>query len=118
VLDYIAEVNRRMVQVPTTAWTQNRWQDWAYIIHWALEQDPQEQEQMLWDAAVLTQQQSWDWDAYYNQLGAGTFLSFLLVSAGLWIEVVWSRSVAAIPDLCFLACWHDITHQRKHCRTT
>ena len=27
---------------------------------------------MLWDAAELTQQQSWDWDAYYAQTGVGT----------------------------------------------
>ena len=26
-------------------------------------------EQLLWDAAELTQQQSWDWDAYYDQAG-------------------------------------------------
>ena len=29
-------------------------------------------EQMLWDAAALTQAQSWDWDAYYNRAGVGT----------------------------------------------
>lgn len=98
----------------------DRWQDWAYIIHWALEQDAQGQvspepmtapwshampphtrahalscthagslalalsrprhpslsvfgwqAQMLWDAAELTQQQSWDWDSYYAQTGVG-----------------------------------------------
>ena len=27
---------------------------------------------MLWDAAELTQRQSWDWDAYYAQTGVGT----------------------------------------------
>lgn len=61
-----------MKTVPTTAWTQNRWQDWVYIVHWALDQDPQGRQQMLWDAATLTQQQSWDWDAYYAQTGVGT----------------------------------------------
>ena len=45
-LDYIKEVTRRMTKVPTTSWTQNRWQDWAYIIHWALDQDPQGNEQV------------------------------------------------------------------------
>ena len=57
VIDYIAEVNRRMATTPTTAWSQNRWQDWVYIIHWTMDQDAQGQEQMLWDAAELTQQQ-------------------------------------------------------------
>lgn len=33
---------------------------------------PQGQEQLLWDAAALTQQQSWDWDAYYDQSGVGS----------------------------------------------
>lgn len=55
-----------MTVVPTTAWSQNRWQDWVYIIHWALDQDPQGQEQMLWDAAEQTQLQSWDWLATYD----------------------------------------------------
>lgn len=72
VLAYIKCIYTRMHTVPTTAWTQNRWQDWVYIIHWALDQDPQGMEQMLWDAAALTQAQSWDWDAYYNRAGVGT----------------------------------------------
>ena len=29
------------------------------------------QEQLLWDAAELTQQQGWDWDAYYDRTGVG-----------------------------------------------
>jgi hypothetical protein len=72
VLDYVLEVHRRMLAVPSASWSQNRWQDWAYIIHWLLEQAPQGQEQALWDAAALTQAQSWDWDAYYAQAGVGT----------------------------------------------
>lgn len=72
VLDYVAEVHRRMLQTPTTTWTQNRWQDWAYIVHWLMDVAPQGQEQMLWDAAELTHEQSWDWDAYYAQTGVGT----------------------------------------------
>ena len=72
VLDYITLVHTRMLTVPTAAWTQNRWQDWAYIIHWQIDQAAQGKEQLLWDAAELTQQQSWDWDAYYAQLGEGT----------------------------------------------
>lgn len=71
VLDYITEVHRRMLVTPTKSWSQNRWQDWVYIIHWLMDQDPQGQEQLLWDAAELTQQQSWDWDAYYDQTGIG-----------------------------------------------
>ena len=51
--------------------SQNRWQDWVYIIHWALDQDPQGMEQMLWDAAALTQAQSWDWDAYCKETKFG-----------------------------------------------
>ena len=34
VLDYITLVHTRMLKTPTATWTQNRWQDWAYIIHW------------------------------------------------------------------------------------
>ena len=34
------------------------------------EQAPQGEEQLLWDAAELTQAQSWDWDAYYDQVRA------------------------------------------------
>ena len=33
-----------------------------------MDQAPQGEEQLLWDAAELTQQQSWDWDAYYEQV--------------------------------------------------
>jgi hypothetical protein len=89
-----------MHTTPTTAWSQNRWQDWVYIIHvrlllahnplfstkslicgiashslnsqWLMDMAPQGQEQLLWDAAELTQQQSWDWDAYYDQSGVGS----------------------------------------------
>ena len=75
-LRYVTCVYKRMQTVPSTAWTQNRWQDWVYIIHWLMDQAPQGQEQLLWDAAELTQQQSWDWDAYYNQLGTGTTGAF------------------------------------------
>lgn len=71
VLRYIKEVHRRMLTVPTSSWSQNRWQDWAYIAHWMMDQAPQGEEQLLWDAAELTQQQSWDWDAYYEQTGVG-----------------------------------------------
>lgn len=41
-------------------------------VQWLLDTAPQGQEQLLWDAAELTQQQSWDWDAYYSQAGVGT----------------------------------------------
>jgi hypothetical protein len=69
VLAYIKCVHKRMLTVPTATWTQNRWQDWAYIIHWQMDLAPLGQEQLLWDAADLTQKQSWDWDAYYDQVG-------------------------------------------------
>jgi hypothetical protein len=36
-----------------------------------MDQAAQGQEQALWDAAELTQQQSWDWDAYYDRTGVG-----------------------------------------------
>ena len=36
-----------------------------------MDQAPQGQEQLLWDAAELTQQQSWYWDAYYDRTGVG-----------------------------------------------
>ena len=72
VVDYILEASRRMTKTPTQAWSQNRWQDWVYIIHWALSQDARGQEQALWDAAAQAQAQSWDWDAYYDQTGIGT----------------------------------------------
>ena len=71
VLDYVAEVHRRMLTEPTTTWTQNRWQDWVYIVHWLMDVAPQGQEQMLWDAGELTFEQSWDWDSYYAQTGVG-----------------------------------------------
>jgi hypothetical protein len=77
VLDYITCVHTRMLKVPFATWSQNRWQDWAYIIHWLLDQSPQGQEQLLWDAAELTQQQSWDWDAYYEQTGVGSTGAFV-----------------------------------------
>ena len=48
-----------------------RWQDWAYIVHWLSDQAPQGQEQLLWDAAELTRDQSWDWDSYYARTGVG-----------------------------------------------
>ena len=67
----VSQVHRRMLVNATTTWSQNRWQDWVYIIQMALDQAPQGQEQMLWDAAEITQQQSWDWDAYYSQTGVG-----------------------------------------------
>ena len=76
VLKYVTEVHRRMLTTPLTSWSQNRWQDWVYIIHWLMDQAPQGQEQMLWDAAELTQQQSWDWDAYYNRAGVGSTGAF------------------------------------------
>ena len=76
VIDYISEVTRRMATAPMTAWSQNRWQDWAYIIHWVIDQDPQGHEQMLWDAAELAQAQSWDWDSYYSRAGVGATGAF------------------------------------------
>ena len=36
-----------------------------------MDQAPSGKEQLLWDAAELTQQQSWDWDAYYDETGTG-----------------------------------------------
>ena len=72
VLAYILECHRRMLTVPMSTWSQNRWQDWVYIVHWMMDQAPQGEEQALWDAAELAQQQSWDWDAYYRGTGIGT----------------------------------------------
>jgi len=69
VLRYIQCVYGRMQKVPMTTWSQNRWQDWVYLIHWTMDQAPQGQEQMLHDAAELTKKQSWDWDCYYKQTG-------------------------------------------------
>lgn len=77
VLKYIAEAHRRMLTSPLTSWSQNRWQDWVYIIHWMMDQAPKGKEQMLWDAAELTQQQSWDWDAYYDRTGIGRTGAFV-----------------------------------------
>ena len=77
VLKYVTEVHRRMLTTPFSSWSQNRWQDWAYIVHWLLDQAPQGQEQLLWDAAELTQQQSWDWDAYYDRTGVGRTGAFV-----------------------------------------
>ena len=34
-LRYIQEVTRRMKIHPMSTWSQNRWQDWAYIVHWS-----------------------------------------------------------------------------------
>jgi hypothetical protein len=55
----------------TVSWSQLRWQDWVAIIHQLMDQAPQGQEQALWDAAELTEAQSWDWDAYYHRTGIG-----------------------------------------------
>ena len=79
VLAYVKEVHRRMLDPSgaTATWSQNRWQDWVYIVHWLLDSAPQGQEQMLWDAAELTQQQSWDWDSYYAQNGTGSSGAFV-----------------------------------------
>ncbi|EDQ88470.1 uncharacterized protein MONBRDRAFT_26201 [Monosiga brevicollis MX1] len=71
VVAYMAATQARMANDPFLTWSQNRWQDWVYLVHWALDQDPQGQEQMLWDLGELTWQQSWDWDSYYNQTGIG-----------------------------------------------
>jgi hypothetical protein len=68
---YIAEVHRRMLTTPTQSWSQNRWQDWLYIIDWAWDLGPRGEEQMLLDAGELTKQQSWDWDGYYQRTGVG-----------------------------------------------
>ena len=92
VLRYVREVHRRMLDTPTASWSQNRWQDWVYIVHWLLDASPQGQEQMLWDAAELTHHQSWDWDSYYAQNGTGssgayvgkTMPSFPEVDVGGW----------------------------------
>ena len=77
VLDYITLVHTRMLTVPMATWSQNRWQDWAYIVHWMSDQAAQGKEQLLWDAAELTQQQGWDWDAYYAQTGTGSTGAFV-----------------------------------------
>lgn len=71
VLAYIQETHRRMLVNATASWSQLRWQDWVAIIHQLLDQAPQGQEQALWDAAELTEQQSYDWDAYYHRTGIG-----------------------------------------------
>ena len=34
VLAYIECVHKRMATTPTTAWSQNRWQDWVLLLHW------------------------------------------------------------------------------------
>ena len=69
---------------PTTTWSQNRWQDWVYIVHWLMDTDPLGEEQLLWDAAELAKAQSWDWDAYYSRAGTG--------SAGAYVNKTIARS--------------------------
>lgn len=71
VVNYLLEVHRRMLTVPTESWSQVRWQDFAYLAQWALDQDAQGQPQGLWDASELSQQQGWPWDDYYHQTGTG-----------------------------------------------
>ena len=51
----------------------------------------QGQEQMLWDAAELTQAQSWDWDAYYSQTGTGT--------SGAYVETTQPKRSASLVAL-------------------
>ena len=68
---YVLETHRRMLVNATASWSQLRWQDWVAIIHQLMDQAPQGQEQALWDAAELTEAQSWDWDAYYHRTGIG-----------------------------------------------
>jgi hypothetical protein len=77
VIRYIAEVHRRMLTHPTSSWSQNRWQDWVYLIDWVFDLDPQGQEQMLLDAAEQARAQSWDWDGYYKRTGVGTSGAYL-----------------------------------------
>ena len=72
VLAYVQETHRRMLVNATASWSQLRWQDWVAIIHQLMDQAPQGQEQALWDAAELTEQQSYDWDAYYHRTGIGS----------------------------------------------
>ena len=43
--------------VPRGAWSSQRWQDWAYLCQWLLDDAPQGQEQLLWDAAELAKTQ-------------------------------------------------------------
>jgi hypothetical protein len=67
VLEYVREAARRMHTVKLAGWSQNRWQDWVYILHWLMDQAPQGEEQMLWDAADIAHEQRWDWDRYYER---------------------------------------------------
>lgn len=79
VLRYVTESYRRMLASPMASWSQSRWQDWAYIVHALMDQAPQNNEQMLWDAAALAQEQGFDWDAYYSESESRPFEESYLV---------------------------------------
>jgi hypothetical protein len=66
VLAHVKEATRRQKKEPFTSWTQNRWQDWVYLVHWLWDVAPQGHEQVLHDAAALTFAQRWDWAKYYK----------------------------------------------------
>ena len=101
-----------MLTTPFTSWSQNRWQDWAYIVHWLLDQAPQGEEQALWDAAELSQQQGWDWDAYYDRTGVGRtgankgkpMPKFAVQNVGAW--TMWDHGVNNAMGTKSCAVWY------------
>ena len=72
VLAHVKEAYRRQQTTPFASWSQNRWQDWVYLLHWLYDAAPQGHEDMLLAAAELTYNQRWEWSKYYR-LEAGPF---------------------------------------------
>jgi hypothetical protein len=66
VLAHVKEAYRRQQAAPLSSWSQNRWQDWVYLLHWLLDAAPQGHEEMLLAAASLSFEQRWHWEQYYR----------------------------------------------------
>jgi len=63
---HIRGAHMRMLTTPMgDSWSAARWMDYVLSTHWLLENYPGEQEQLLWDAGELAQQQGFDWGDWF-----------------------------------------------------
>jgi len=85
VFAYIQEAHRRMLTTPMESWSQNRWADWTYICQMMIDNGwTFSQEQLLWDAGALAQQQGYNWNGYYSRTGQQKFPSNAVPGWTLW----------------------------------
>ena len=106
VLAHVKEAYRRQQTAPFASWTQNRWQDWVYLLHWLHDAAPQGQEEMLLKAADLSYQQRWDWANYYRLDGGAGSEGPTLPNISVPAWTMWDHGVNNAQGTKWAAIWY------------